>query len=366
MELLATTIAGFENIAIREVGELIGVQAQQKKLGMIGFPGELDDIFTLNYTSKSLHRIFLLLRRSTFSQLSDIYQIVREISYQPYIEPDQSFGIRSQRHGEHDFTSIDVAREAGQAVIDSYREETGVRLKVDLDDPDVILRAEVRNDQFWIGIDTTGNDSLHKRGYRVYQHHAPLKATLSYCLLQIAEWSEAESLLDPFCGSGTISIEAAHWARKIPNRFRGHFAFQKLRFLDHDRFREMKAEIDSQLRHPQLRISGCDLFKRQVQGALQNARRAEVEVDFFRGDATKVPLNYDKLVTNPPYGLRVANKRITRELYQAFARNLERWEWKRAVILTGAPKLFESRYLSRKMSIMYGSLPAVVLVLDRR
>jgi tRNA (guanine6-N2)-methyltransferase len=364
-DYFATTTPGLEDVSCAEVTELLGVDSARHKPGMIAFSADLDAVFLLNYTARSLHRIYLALTQGPLAELADTGALTRALRLGGFIDPTQSFGVRPERHGVHDFTSLDVGREVGQAVIDTYQAETGARLRVDLDRPDVIIRAEVRDAHCWVGIDTTGDMSLHHRGYREYGHPAPLRPTIAYALLRLAGWTPDQSLLDPFCGSGTIPIEAALWAGRIPNWFRDDYAFHRLAFLDHARFAELKAEIDAKARVPDVRAFGCEVARNHVRGAAQTAERAGVNVDFFRGDATEIPLWYDCLVTNPPYGLRIATKRITANLYRNFAANLERWEWRRAIMLTGSPQYFESSYLVSRRNIMYGDLPAAVLTLEK-
>ena len=364
MELLLTTERGIEGIAAREVHELIHRQASVAGEGRLRVRGSTGDILTLNYCSNSLHRVVLLLLESEFSTLNELYSAVRSIAFEEYISPEQSFAVRASRVGEHDFTSMDIARVAGQAVIDSYSEARGVRLKVNLDSPDVVVRVEVRESTCYVGIDTTG-ESLHRRGYRVYQHPAPLKPSISYALVRIAEWHPEESLLDPFCGSGTICIEAARYAYRMPNLLRkDSFLFWKLRFLPLEEFRKMMERAERRMKKRELSVRGCDISPKHVAGAKQNAERAGVGVSFFTCDATRVSLDCDKIVTNLPYGLRMGSRYRIAKLYKKFERNLFASDsWQRTVILTAAPEFFESEP-AKRMDIMYGNLPTAILVYE--
>ena len=367
-EFIATCTRGLEEISIREVEELIHAKAKPERAGAIRFEANLEAIYVLNYVSRSLHRIILLLTSGNFQKLNDIYKMIREVDLTKYINDDQSFAIRAQRIGDHDFTSLDLARVAGQAVIDNFSTSKGKRPKVDLDNPDVILRAEVEDDWFFLGLDTTGDGSLHRRGYRIYQHPAPLKPTLAYSLVRIANWKERDSLIDPMCGSGTILIEAARYAMKIPAAYlRKSFAFQKLKFFSLDEFRKVREKYNSLIEEKELKIEGCDLFKKHVDGAKLNAERAGVKIKFFRGDATKIKLDYDVIITNPPYGLRIASKGVVKKLYEGFAENLKRGNWRKLVMLTAESKLFLEyfrREPTRKIKIVYGNLPTEILLFN--
>jgi tRNA (guanine6-N2)-methyltransferase len=365
MDVLATTTLGLETIAITEIRELTGRTAVVAHRGMVRSSVDEADIFKLNYCSKSLHRVLLLCGECTFSSLAEIYQQTRAIEFTRLIHPTQSFAVRPKRVGSHAFTSEDIGRVVGQAVIDGYEAEQKVRLKVNLDQPHVIIRAEVRHDRFWISLDTTGDDSLHKRGYRTYQHAAPLKPSIAYSLVRLSGWKASESLLDPMCGSGTICIEASLWARGVPNWFRQNYAFWNLHFMDRRHFLELKREIDARVRLRKLRIRGSDVVEKHVQGARENAEAAGVELEFVTGDATRDPLNADRIVTNPPYGLRVGRMGSMEKLYHDFLANLYQHEWKRTVILTGQPELIPEDRVAERVEIMYGDLPASILILEQ-
>ncbi|MCD6402754.1 MAG: class I SAM-dependent RNA methyltransferase [Candidatus Aenigmarchaeota archaeon] len=368
-EFIATCTRGLERVTIEEIKELIGSTARIEREGAVRFKSKLAAVYTLNYVARSIHRVILLLHSSKFQTLEDIYAKTKRIDFSEWINDDQTFAIRAQRMGNHQFTSVDVARVAGQAVIDSFLESEGKRLKVDLNEPDIIIRVYVKDDSLLIGLDTTGDESLHKRGYRVYQHPAPLKPTIAYCLVRVSKWKENESLLDPMCGSGTIPIEAARFAYNIPaNILRKEFAFQKLKIFSDEEFERVKKKFDQKIKPKRLEVFGCDLFEKHVEGAKTNTEKALVDVNFFRCDATKISLDYDVIVTNPPYGLRIASKRVIHKLYEGFGKNVETGDWKRLVVMTAERKLLEKHLSiqpSETIKIMYGDLPTDVLVFER-
>ena len=176
MRLLATTNGSLESVAGAELSELVGADPGVHHRGVIEFDGSHEDVYDLHYRSRTCHRVMEVLADERVSELSDVYDATRAVDVAAHL-PDESFGVVGTRHGHHDFSSVDVADRVGQAVIDGYREATGTRLPVDLDDPTVRLEAYVHDDRFTLAVDLTG-DSLHKRPYRVCEHDAPLRATL--------------------------------------------------------------------------------------------------------------------------------------------------------------------------------------------
>ncbi len=125
-----------EDAASKEVKNLIRAKAEQD-VGRIAFQGSIEDIYILNLKTSAIHKVFIELCKSTFNELNDIKRLVKSLDYTWILDAHQTFVIRSERIGVHNFTSMDVSREAGQAVIDSYNNATGKRLKVNLDEPDV-------------------------------------------------------------------------------------------------------------------------------------------------------------------------------------------------------------------------------------
>ena len=358
--MLVTCVRGLEDISCKEIYKITGRRCRKAWSGALRLRASYKDIFLLNYTSKTISRVIVLLAEEEFKSLDDIYKIVKNIDFTEFIEKDQSFAVRSKREGKHDFTSIDVARVVGQGVIDSYRDSARVRLRVNLDEPDVIVRCYVRQNFFMIGIDTTGDRALYKRGYRKYHHPASLNPAIANAMVRISEFKEEESFIDPFCGGGTICIEAVHYVCNVPNFFRNDYAFWKLRFLDIEEFKNVKRKIDEKVFIKKLNVNGCDLFEKHVKGAKLNAESAKVSINFFKCDATKIMLNYDKIVSNLPFGLRIGRKKVVYELYKHFQENLKNGEFKRCVLLVADYKRFE---FDEKIDIVYGNLPAHILII---
>ncbi len=308
MKFYATLPPGLEDVAAREVKDFgCKVEEVREGKGRIFFSGEKQVIPLLNHFSRTLERLNVLLLRCEIGALDDVYKEVRGLDFS-FIK-GKSFAVRSLRVGEHDFTSMDIARVAGQAVIDSFMEDHGERLRVNLDEPDVILRVELIENELFVGLDTTGDDAMHKRWWRVYNHPAHLNAAIACGMLRIAEWKVDESLIDPMCGSGTIPIEAALMARDVPNM--RDFAYKKL----------CECDVNFKPVHVKLSLYGMEKFRKHLDGAIRNAVSAGVAdtIEFRQGDATETSGEYDVIITNPPYGLRIHRKGAIERLYRKFA-----------------------------------------------
>jgi tRNA (guanine6-N2)-methyltransferase len=348
VEFFATTSPGLEDLVCREIERLTGGSAAPD-VGKVFFQADAKSIYLLHLKASMLNKIFITLCRERFTKLDDLYRFARGVDYGWIIDKDQSFAVRSERIGVHDFTSMDVSRVVGQAVIDSYQEAYRTRLRVNLDEPDVEIYALVRDDEFVLGVNTTGR-SLHKRGYKVYEHPAALKPTIAAAMLEIAGWPAEGGLIDPMCGGATIPIEAAFKAYNIPpNRLRRDFAFLKLKFFSKEEFEEIRENLLSRAKVDySFRIFGMEKYKHHLQGGMRNAEKASVlkAIEFIHGDATN-PDSYPKealthVVVNPPYGIRMVPKGSPKGLYVGFIKALKKVAQNGTLVLiSGAHRRFE-------------------------
>ena len=344
----ATTVYGFEDLAALEVEQLLGVKAEPS-IGKLFFKAPLSAIYKLNIEARLLHKVILLLWRGEVCSLEEIYKAARQVDYASFLAPKQSFAVRADRFGTHPFTSMDIAAAVGQAVIDSYRSSTGVRLKVNLDNPDVEILCQLRDRDFFLGINTTG-ESLHKRNYRVYDHPAALSSTIATALIKLSGWSERHLLMDPMCGGGTVLIEAALLARRTPpGKFRKSYAYFKLAFTSLEEHQAFLKNALKKIQQREVPLLGIDKNAEYLRGARANASSAEVSdtIDLIVADSTRLDsflkVQPEVVVVNPPYGRRYYSPRVLRKLYPLFARALSRaCRGSTLVAITAAPNIFRS------------------------
>ncbi len=321
MEALAICFWGLEDIAASEIAELLG----GRELRVVGrgravFRCSPREFLTLNLGCRTLLRVLVYGGCSRVSLgregLDEIYRAVRSFEWRELFDESSTFAVRTARHGEHSYTSIDVNRVAGQAIVDYFDR----RIKVDLSNPDVVVRCYVIDDLFYFGVDTSGA-SLHKRGYRVYNHPAPLNPVLASCMLRLSEWTCEKSLLDPMCGSGTILIEAGMMALGIPpGSFRRSYPLARLKPFSELDVREELAKLRERMsRRCSPELYGVDVSPKHIQGAVLNAARAGVHtIDFTVGDFLEVYRRYsvEYALSNPPFGYRSGRRGRIAELYR--------------------------------------------------
>jgi tRNA (guanine6-N2)-methyltransferase len=184
MQFFATTFHGLEDVAAAEISFLLPSEAHAD-VGKVFFSGLAEDCARVNYACKTVNRVFLLLLSEEVGGLEDIRRVSASVDYTDYIGRSQSFAVRADRVGVHPFTSLDIAASVGQAVIESFQTATGVRLKVDLSNPDVEIYALLRDSEFLLGVNTTG-ESLHRRFYRRGYHRAALSPTVANSMVRLS------------------------------------------------------------------------------------------------------------------------------------------------------------------------------------
>ncbi|MCS6784762.1 MAG: THUMP domain-containing protein [Candidatus Caldarchaeum sp.] len=310
MRFFATTFAGLEDVAASELAELLAVDTEAD-VAKVFFSGDVEDCVKANFAGQTLNRVFLLLARDDVGSLDDVAEVAESVDYYGLVGRNQSFAVKAERVGVHGFTSLDVAAAVGRAVIESYKAATGVRLKVDLTNPDVEIYCILRNRELLIGLNTTG-ESLHRRWYRTGFHRAALSPTVANAMVRISGWKANMTLVDPFTGSGTIPLEAAVHGLRVSPGIRRRLALEKLVFIQPEDVERCRAFLAKRERIGEiLNVMGFDVSPRSVALAESSLRASGLGdavrfmvADVFRLDGV-LTTHVDRVVCNPPFGLRM-------------------------------------------------------------
>lgn len=329
MNLVVSCEYGLESIVIEELNEF-GYHGEQIVPSRILISNATEsDIYHLNIAVRTIHRVFVLLGDFNCTSMDEIIQAARSVDYSFWMDDSQTFGIRGLREGSQDFGSMDIAREVGTVVVEYFKTKTGRRIQVNLDDPDVEIMAHLSGDRLLLLI-ATSSQSIHRRIERPYQHFASLKPSIAAALLRKSSWKSYKSVLDPMAGSGVIPIDAAMQARQMaPGLFANHemFRFNRLQFLNYENFLNILELYKAKaLPSNDIDIRSADRYEKSVAGMQQNISQfgLDDEIRIHQGDAEN--LNYISkgeiscIVTNPPYGMRIANPGVVKALYKNFAR----------------------------------------------
>ena len=326
MEGLAITSKGIEDIAALEIKEITKAKTDIKEGCVIIQTKEILDLCKLCYEAQSLEKILLLLGHFCFSDPEDFYTkisgIVNKIKLQEWLDKKTTFRI-SNKKIDNAINSEEINARVGELIIDRIKKEKKYAQKVDLENPDVILFVYIINGMCYLGIDLSGFD-LHKRDYRIFCCPRELRATIAYSLSRIAGYEPEDLSLDPFCGSGSILIEAALFAAKMPINFyrKEKFQFLKLKELQKIKFDKLFKEVDKKISKKKTRIYGYDLVLHYIQSARKNAKIAGIQkqITFSRVDIDWVDIKFkkcsvDKIITQPPQLTQNTNPKDIEKMY---------------------------------------------------
>lgn len=321
-----TCAPGLEPLLHREAREL-GLAKVERQVGGVYFEGEMRDSWRANLWLRTAVRVLMRLVRFEATTSDELYAGVQSVDWSRFLRPEGSLSVDAHSSESQLDHTLFIAQRAKDAIVDALRTSRGVRPAVDKDEPDLGVYVHLFRNRCTVLVDTSGA-SLHKRGWRVFQGRAPLSETLAAAVVMLSEWDRRAPLVDPFCGSGTILIEAALLASAIaPGSFRT-FGFE--RWIGHDAKAWKKVREDAQklARVPgKLILRGRDRDPSAVAGALENARAAGLEgrIELEVGDALEIEWKRGWnawIVSNLPYGERVSDARAAQALQRSLGEKL--------------------------------------------
>ena len=331
IKLIATTNMGLEAVTKRELLDL-GYEDLEVSDGKIKISCQLKDIAILNLRLRTAERVLLLIDSFRAETFEELFDKVFEIRWWDYIAEDDQFIIQGRSRKSKLFSISDCQRITEKAIIEklkmkykvSWFEKSGPRVKIEV---------SLLNDLAEITMDTSG-DGLHKRGYREVNYKAPLSETIAASLVKLTFWNRDRILADPFCGSGTIPIEASMIEKNIAPGLMRDFDFVKFKFFDEDIYKEEKKKCYSEINYDEkLEILASDVSHKAIQIAKANAEilGLDEDISFFQKDIRDLDLpdDYGVIITNPPYGERIGKEdvdELNKELGE-LARSLKTWSY---------------------------------------
>ena len=286
--------------------------------GGVACKGGMEQVYRINLHSRTASRVLLRLTKSGYRNEQDIYKAAKNIRWTDWFDLEQTFKVKVEGKRAQ-VKSLDfVGLKIKDAVCDVFRDACGARPSVGKIRPDIRIHAFIDERDIQIFIDTSG-EALFKRGYRQDTGEAPMRENLAAGLLLLAGYDGTQPFQDPFCGSGTIVIEAAWIAtRRAPGLMR-RFGFEKLKNFDAALWKKLQHEAETQIRPAPASISGSDNDRYMIRAAVANAQAAEVDtfIRFEVKDAQDTRPNGEGgiLISNPPYGVRLAEVQALQALY---------------------------------------------------
>ena len=315
--LFVTCPRGLEALLSQEL-EQLKCQDIRAVDGGVACKGGMEQVYRINLHSRTASRVLLRLTKSGYRSEQDIYKAAKNIRWTDWFDLEQTFKVKVEGKRAQ-VKSLDfVGLKIKDAVCDVFRDACDARPSVGKIRPDIRIHAFIDERDIQIFIDTSG-EALFKRGYRQDTGEAPMRENLAAGLLLLAGYDGTQPFQDPFCGSGTIVIEAAWIAtRRAPGLMR-RFGFEKLKNFDAALWKKLQHEAETQIRPAPAAISGSDNDRYMIRAAVANAQAAEVDtfIRFEVKDAQDTRPNGEGgiLISNPPYGVRLAEVQALQALY---------------------------------------------------
>jgi putative N6-adenine-specific DNA methylase len=321
-DLFAAVTPGLETIALREM-QRSGFQALIEEDGGISFQGDLHTIYRSNLELRTVSRVLVRLGNFHANAFSELRKKAGRLPWENFINPGRPISIRATCRKSRLYHSDGVVERVIGAIGDRLGSTPTHHKPIDLDEnnPYQLIVVRLFNDECTISIDTSG-EILHRRGYRLETAKAPIRETIAAAILLASGWNKTEPLLDPFCGSGTIPIEAALMAKGNPPGLNRHFAFMQWPGYDKSAWDNLLSGVSTNPSNDMPIIQASDRDAGAIEISISNAKRAGVEDQIeFRCQAVSSispPLIPGFLITNPPYGIRINSNKDLRNLYAQF------------------------------------------------
>jgi len=324
----AVCAPGLEPFTAAELRQLLPGREIEPGPGGVAFSGEPADLQRLNLQLRTASRV--LARLGTFfraTSFEELQQRAARLPWERFLRTGQPVALRVTCHRSKLYHSDAVARHISAALDERLgRPSPIVKADDESDQPPQLVIVRLMEDRVTVSVDSSGT-ILHKRGYRQAVAKAPLRETLAAAVLLASGWDRSAPLLDPFCGSGTIPIEAALLAAGIPPGVHRRFAFMDWPDFDEKAWQGLLAEANA-VRTETPPILASDRDAGAVRMAQANAERAgvsdRIEFKCQAVSAVTPPPGPGWVVTNPPYGLRVSEGKDLRNLYAQFGNVLRR------------------------------------------
>ncbi|WP_217807187.1 THUMP domain-containing class I SAM-dependent RNA methyltransferase [Tuberibacillus sp. Marseille-P3662] len=360
IKLIATTAMGLESVAKRELLNL-GYRDFEVENGKITLKGDFKDICYLNLWLRTVARIKWEIGTFEATSFDELFEKTKALPWAEILPEDAEFpvvgkSVKSQLHSVPDCQAIvkkAIVENLKASYNTSWFEEKGPFYKIEV---------ALHKDQATLSIDTTGR-GLHIRGYRYYHSEAPLKETLAAAMIYLTNWTPDKPFVDPFCGSGTLPIEAAMIGQNIAPGFNRDFISEQWPNIDRTLWDRARQEVEDVADYDRvLDITGHDIDHRMIELSTSNAQEVglhdvirfkQMQVTDFN---TQTSSGY--MVGNPPYGERMNERKQVAELYQQMGKVLNDYPTWSFYFLTSHPD-FETlfgRQASKKRKLFNGTI----------
>lgn len=324
-EIIVKTFKGFEPILEKEIKELTNKELKPLNRGFSLIGGN-EELYKLNYHLRTATSVLKPLKTFYIKSIDDLYKVVKKMPWEEVFTTEHTFSIEHAIYADYINHTQFAALRVKDAIVDRFNEKQGKRPDVERDNPDFVINVHISRNQCDISLNSSGN-SLFKRAYRSEAGEAPLKENLAAGLILLSEWDKKTPLVDPFCGSGTIAIEAAMIAMNMPPGYFRFFSFENWKDFDKDLWDHIMMTADINMQDNPTPIYASDINQRMIEKAetnLEPFKKLKHNIQFKQQDFfnSKKPSETGIIITNPPYDVRLKKLRIE-DFYNDIASHLK-------------------------------------------
>lgn len=324
---------------------------------------DLKSLYRINLNARTALRVLVPIAEFQIRHVDDIYKQGLRIEWSLFLRQDQTFAIDSSVNSDMIRHSHFASLRLKDSIADQFRNKSGKRPDVNPENPDVQFHIHVDQHRVTISIDSSG-ESLNRRGYRLKGARAPINEVLAAGMIMLTGWQGECDLYDPMCGSGTIAIEAAMIAMRMPAQaMRNSFGFMKWSSFDRDIWQQVRHEASENIINMPHRIYASDADARQLKIARENIEEAgfdhDIQLDLLDFFECKPKSDNGIVIMNPPYG-----ERMDEEDMMLFYKNIgnhlkHHWPGHKAWIISANDEAIKNIGLKtfRKFQLMNGTLP---------
>lgn len=329
-DIIATSAMGLESVVAKEVRNL-GYDCKVEN-GKVMYQGDEKVIARSNLWLRSADRIKIKIGEFKATTFDELFEKTKALNWEDYLSLDAEFPVSGKSVKSKLYSVPDCQALVKKAIVDRMRRKFKQVSWFTENGPLFKIEVSILKDIVTLTIDTSGA-GLHKRGYRSGQGEAPLKETMAAALIMLTNWHPDKPFIDPFCGSGTIPIEAALIGQNIAPGFNREFVSETWKWFDGKIWDDVRMEAEDVANYDQpLDITGSDIDHRMVEIAKKNSYEAGLGdlIDFKQMQVRDLTTKkeYGTIVGNPPYGERIGEKDVVEQMYkemgQTFAK-LDTW-----------------------------------------
>lgn len=351
-ELIVPTLFGLEAFTAREIRRL-GYETTSVEDGRVSFTGDWEAVCRVNTWLRTGERVLIKAAEFSAASFEELFERTKAVEWERWIGKDCAFPVKGYSLKSKLASVRDCQAIIKKAAADRLSSAYGIEWLPE-EGSLYQLQFSILKDRVTLMIDTSG-EPLHKRGYRQVSNLAPLRETIAAAMVIMSYWKFEYPFCDPFCGSGTIPIEAAMFKRNIAPGLNRRFAAHGFGQIPDGMWAETRDEARSMEKDVPLEIYASDIDAAAVEIARENARIAGVDkwVKPAEGDAVKLDFNmpYGTIICNPPYGERLGEvkdcERLYRQIGKTFQR-LDRWSYYILTSHEGFEELFGKKANKRR------------------